>query len=70
MALCYSLSLRGITIHSLMTEALETTLRKVGYVLTKHHGAWVEVFVAFRDSWATEWWRGSSQNVTFAEGQT
>jgi len=57
MALCYSPSLRGVTIHPLMTEALGTTLRKVGYVLTNHHGAWDEVFAAFHDSWETERWR-------------
>lgn len=57
MALCYSLSVRGVAIHPLMTEALGTTLRKVGYILTKHHGAWANVFAAFRDSWETEWWR-------------
>lgn len=44
-----------------MTEALGTTLRKVGYVLTKHHGAWVEVFAAFQDAWETECGRERSQ---------
>lgn len=57
MALYYSPSLRGVTIHPLMTEALGTTLRKVGYVLTKHHRTWAEVLDAFHDSWETEWWR-------------